>query len=183
VITVGVLPDAVASDRRRAASFEEFVVASSPHLRRLAFAWCRDWHEADDLVQHTLEKMYRSWHRVRAEDPFAYARTTLLRTLLAERRRARHRREVLVTGVPDRPGQAEETSDAVMDALIDLPPRQRAVVLLRIVEDLSVAETARVLGVSPGTVKSQMHDAMTHLRARVTQPTTHKRLHTPGRTS
>lgn len=164
-------------------SFAAFAVHAMPRLRRLAFAWCRDWHRADDLVQDTLERVCAAWGRVRRNDgeAFAYARTTMLRRLISDERRSWRRREVPATtaGDPDPAaiGVDSALSLDLLNALTALPPRQRAVVLLRYVEDLSVAEVADTLDCSEGTVKSQAHRARTNLQAHLglTYPT-----HTSG---
>ncbi|WP_432522718.1 RNA polymerase sigma factor [Kineococcus sp. SYSU DK006] len=159
------------------ASFDVFAAAAIPRLRQLAYAWSRDWHRADDLVQDTLERVYAAWPRVRRNDqvgehPFAYARTTMLRHLISEQRRPWRRRES--TGphpgedppAPQLPpAEATSLSLDLLAAIATLPVRQRAVVLLRYVEDLSVAEVAEALGISEGTVKSQAHHARTALAA------------------
>lgn len=142
-----------------------------PRLRRLAVAWCgQDVHRADDLVQSALERVYASWPRVaRREDALAYARTTMVRVLVSERRRAWWSRERSTDRPPELPGLEPEPEGSwdALSAVSALPPRQRAVVLLRFVEDLSVAETAAVLRISPGTVKSQTADATATLRRRL----------------
>ncbi|WP_432570519.1 RNA polymerase sigma factor [Kineococcus sp. SYSU DK005] len=155
------------------ASFDAFAAAAMPRLRQLAYAWSRDWHRADDLVQDTLERVYAPWPRVRRDgSPFAYARTTMLRHLISEQRRPWRRRES--TGLhldPDPPApqappaQATSLSLDLLAAIAALPVRQRAVVLLRYVEDLPVAEVAQALGISEGTVKSQASHARTALAA------------------
>jgi RNA polymerase sigma-70 factor (sigma-E family) len=147
--------------------FEAFAVAAMPRLRRLAYAACRDHHQADDVVQGALERVFAAWPRVRrVEDPFAYTRTTLIRKLISEQRRPWFRREVLHEAPPE---QLHSATDA--DARLDLvqlvrqlPPRQRLVVLLRFVEDLSIAQVADLLGCTQGTVKSQTHVALNTLR-------------------
>lgn len=148
-------------------AFEEFVVSALPRLRRLAFAWCRDWHRADDLVAGALERVYGSWTRLRREeDAFAYTRTTMVRLLVSEQRRPWWRREVLADQQPESAGPEtdHEVRLDLVDAVGRLTPGQRAVVLLRFLEDLPVAEVARLLGVTDGTVKSQTHAALAALR-------------------
>lgn len=147
--------------------FDAFASASMPRLRRLAYAWCRDHHRADDLVQAALERVYAAWPRVRrTDDPFAYTRTTMVRLLISEQRRSWWRREVVTETVPDHPAADTDHAQRLdLLALVQrLPRRQRLVVLLRFVEDMSVAETAAVMSCSEGTVKGQTNAAMTALR-------------------
>lgn len=155
------------------ADFRDFAVAVMPRLRRVAVGISRDPSRADDLVQLTMEKLYVAWPRVRrAESPFAYARTTLVRTLLAEQRRSRWGREVVSDDL-ERPAPDHATAtDArvvVHDALATLTARQRACVVQRHLEGLSVAETARALRCSEGTVKSTTSEAMTRLRRQLSE--------------
>ena len=154
-------------------SFRAFAEAAMPRLRRLAWASCRDGHRADDLVQSTLEKLYAVWPRVeRVEDPLAYARTTLVRTLISEQRRHWWRAERSSDdphrdgGDPGAPAgtDAVETRMVVTEALARLPERQRLIVVLRYLEDLSIAAVAELLGCTEGTVKSTSHDAVKALR-------------------
>lgn len=155
-------------DERR---FREFAVAASPRLHHLAYAWSHDWHRAADLVQTTLERVYVRWRKVGiADEPFAYACTTMLHLMLSERRRPWWSREVTAAMPPDRPHPDVDLSARMdlADAVALLPARQRAVVLLRYLEDLPVAEVARALGCTEGTVKSQTHDAMVTLRRHLT---------------
>ena len=154
-------------------SFRQFAEAAMPRLRRLAWASCRDGHRADDLVQSTLEKLYAAWPRVeRVDDPFAYARTTLVRTLISEQRRHWWRAEQS-SDDPHRDGRAPQVASqtaavesriVVWEALGRLPARQRQVLVLRYMEDLSVADVADLMRCSEGTVKSTTHDAVTALR-------------------
>lgn len=152
------------------AMFDAFAVAAMPLLRRLAYAWCRDWHRADDLVQGALERVYAAWPRVRrSEDAFAYTRTAMVRLLISEQRRPWWRREVVHEVLPEAASRPLDT-DGHLDLLAVvalLPQGQRAVVLLRYVEDLPIADVARLLGISEGTVKSQTHAAMAALRHRM----------------
>jgi RNA polymerase sigma-70 factor (sigma-E family) len=134
----------------------------------------RDWHRAHDLVQTTLEKVYVVWPRVhRADDPLAYARTVLVRQFVTEQRRAWRSRGAPSATPPDLPPHADQddrTADRldVRHALDLLAPRQRAVLLLRYLDDLPVAQVAELLGCSQGTVKSQTNAAMATLRRRLT---------------
>jgi RNA polymerase sigma-70 factor (sigma-E family) len=149
--------------------YREFVLSRLDRLRRTAYLLCRDWHTSDDLVSITLGRLYRGWHQVRdADSPDAYVRTILTRAWLDERRRP-WRRETVTDAPPETKADASYTavSDrAQLAALLTaLPPRQRAVVVLRFYCDMSVAETAELLGVSEGTVKSQSARGLEILRA------------------
>lgn len=141
----------------RDAAFSEFVAARRTHLRRIAYAVCGDWHRADDLVQTALTKLYVAWPRVRREgDEEAYVRTIIVRANIDESRRP-WRRERATAETPERTapaGLAVEERSALFDALQALPAMQRKTVLLRHWLGLSVAETARELAISEGTVKS-----------------------------
>ena len=149
-----------------ATEFAEFASAASPRLRRMAFLMCGNWHTAEDLTQTALAKVFASWPRIRRQDAVhAYATRTLVNTYLADRR-LRRNGEVLTDRLPDRPagGPAPEDRIVVLDALATLPPRSRAVVILRYWADLNVEQAAAVLGCSPGTVKSQTARALSRLR-------------------
>ena len=141
--------------------FRDLYVARAPALRRTAFLLCGDWHQAEDLVQVAFEKVYASWARLR--EPEAVLRRTLLRCWIDETRRP-HRRERPVGELPDVP-TVEAESDSLRHALAAVPPRQRACLVLRFYDDLSVAETARLLGCTEGTVKSQTSRGLEALRA------------------
>ncbi|MEV0425069.1 SigE family RNA polymerase sigma factor [Micromonospora sp. NPDC050495] len=157
-------------NRRDEDEYREFVRVRLEPLRRTAYLLCRDWHTADDLVSITLGKLYRHWRRVRvAENPDAYVRGVLTNAWLDERRRP-WRRERATDELPDQPDAAVPTADladraALLGLLHELPPGRRAVIVLRFYCDLSVAETADALGVSPGTVKSQAARGLAALRA------------------
>jgi RNA polymerase sigma-70 factor (sigma-E family) len=147
--------------------FVEFATAAAPRLRRAAFLLCGDWHTAEDLAQTALAKVFLSWRRIRRhEAEHAYATRTLVNCYLADKR-LRRSTEVLTGELPEHPYQlpGPETRMVVLDALATLPPRGRAVVVLRYWEDLSVEQTADVLGCSPGNVKSQSARALDKLRA------------------
>jgi len=150
-------------------AFREYVHERLPALQRLAYLLCQDRHHADDLVQDALVKLYVKWDRAQAATHLhAYARTTLVRTFLSERRTNWARRVVLVDELPDdaaAPADPDAASTvAVRRALATLPPRQRAVIALRFYSDLSVEETGRTLGCTAGTVKSQTAKGLAALR-------------------
>ena len=155
--------------------FVEFVQDRGPALRGTAYLICGDWHRADDALQDALHKLYLAWPRVqRVGNVFAYARRSVVNAALYEGRRG-WRREHAYADPPDRAVGDFATTQAVRDevlrALATLAPRQRACVVLRFYEDLSVDQTAEVLGCSPGTVKSQVSRALTTLRPLLDQPT------------
>ncbi len=149
-----------------AEEFIEFATISSPRLRRTAFLLCGDWHTAEDLAQTTLIKMFGSWRRISRKDATdTYATRILINTYLADMRRKRVG-EVLTDTLPEYPvqPQAPEARLVVVDALAALPPRARAVVVLRYWSDLSVEQVAALLGCSAGNVKSQSARALDKLR-------------------
>ncbi|MEU4738954.1 SigE family RNA polymerase sigma factor [Actinosynnema sp. NPDC023658] len=150
-------------DRDR--EFDEYVDARALVMRRTAYLLCGDWHRAEDLVQTALTKLYVAWPRVRRDiSPDAYARKVLVRAAIDDSRRAFRRRETVVDEVPDT-RVPDATSDFdVRRALASLPAGQRATVVLRYWEDLSVKETARLLGRTEGTVKSQSAKGLAALR-------------------
>jgi RNA polymerase sigma-70 factor (sigma-E family) len=152
------------------AGYRDYVAGRMDQLRRTAYLLCGNWHTADDLTSTALVKLLRHWRRVSAmENIDGYLRRTLLRAWLDERRRPWHR-EHSRAAVPDlaaRPAYDVADRMAVLDLLNDLPPRRRAVLVLRYFCDLSVEETAETLGCSTGTVKSQTARALDTLRTRV----------------
>lgn len=147
--------------------FAEFAEAAFPQLRRTAFLLCGNWHTAEDLVQTTLARVFVSWRKIRRRDAVrAYAARTLVNTYLAEKRSKRST-EILTDQFPEHPVEphAPETRMVVLGVLATLPPRARAVVVLRYWEDLSVDQVAVMLGCSPGNVKSLAAGALGKLRA------------------
>jgi RNA polymerase sigma-70 factor (sigma-E family) len=146
--------------------FVEFAGAASGRLRRTAFLLCGDWHTAEDLTQTTLAKVFTAWRRISHRDAVnAYAMRTLLNTYLAESRRKRPA-ELLTGQVPEQPVETPgpELRLAVLGALATLPPKARAVVVLRYWADMSVDQVASLLGCSTGNVKSQCARALDKLR-------------------
>lgn len=156
--------------------FAEYFRARSIALRRLAYTLCGDWHTADDLVQVTFVKLYRHWKRLPPEGVEPYARRILVNTFLSHHRD--RRREQVVAEPPD--AVAPEVGLASDDgadrraelvaALRALPARQRAVVALRHLEDMSIAEVAAALGMAEGTVKSQAARGVAALRRALGTP-------------
>lgn len=150
-----------------AEEFTEFAVAASPRLRQMAFLLCGNWHTAEDLVQSTLAKVFVCWRKIRRRDAaHAYAARVLVHTYLAHKR-LKSTGEILTDLVPEHlvQSQGPETRIVVLNALATLPPRGRAVVVLRYWMDLSVDQVAATLGCSPGNVKSQSARALDKLRA------------------
>jgi RNA polymerase sigma-70 factor (sigma-E family) len=147
--------------------FAAYAAASIPSLRRLALLLCRNWHDADDLVQAALSKLCQHWHRAAAADSTdAYVRAILVREFVRGRRTAWARR-VRVTAQPPEIRAPVADLDALLDlqaAMTVLAPRQRAVLVLRYYCDLDVTQTAQALGCTPGTIKSQTAKALSTLR-------------------
>jgi RNA polymerase sigma-70 factor (sigma-E family) len=156
-------------ESQRDTEFVEFVTAQRSALVRMArLLTAGDDAAAEDLVQTTLTRLYVHWPRVRrAGNPVGYARTSLTHAFVDERRRAYTRRETPTDAVRETPTREEDRDLAhtVLAALATLAPRQRAVVVLRHFLDLDIAETARVLGCTTGTVKSQNAKALDRLRS------------------
>ena len=146
--------------------FDEFVAARSTALLRTAFLLTHDHGLAEDLLQTALTKSWFVWSRISGE-PEAYVRRVLVNTFASWWRR-KWNGEHATAELPERgfddAADAVTTGHDLWAAMERLPRRQRAVVVLRYWEGLSVAETAEVLGVSEGTVKSQMHRAVAAMR-------------------
>lgn len=161
-------------------SYVEFVTARWGALYRTAYLLAGQPATAEDLLQTALLKAYVDWHRVVTSDvPEAYLRTIIVNTFLSGRRRRGFPLAAVDPGTEPPVASPEAT---LLDRLTlwqqvcQLPPRQRAVVVLRYYEDLTEREIADALGCSPGTVKSQAADALQSLRRglreaeRTTQP-------------
>lgn len=151
------------------AGYREYVTARMEVLRRTAYLLCRDWHTADDLVSVTIGKLYRHWKRV-ADLPRldGYVHKILLHVWLDERRRPWRREQPTeeLPDVPAAPGPDVAGRADLLDLLATLPPGRRAAVVLRLYCDLSVDETAEILGCTPGTVKSQTARGLDTLRTK-----------------
>ncbi|MDR7383384.1 SigE family RNA polymerase sigma factor [Promicromonospora iranensis] len=156
--------------------FTAFMREAKDPLHRMAFLLSGDAHRAEELTQQTFERCYRHWHKARVGDPLVYARRVLANLRIDAWRRTR--REVL-TG-PDElpqddvrvaraaarmPTRTVDDRDAVVRALLRLPLKQRRVVVLRHLLDLSESEVSSELGIPLGTVKSTASRGLAHLRA------------------
>jgi RNA polymerase sigma-70 factor (sigma-E family) len=143
-------------------SFAAYLAERRPALVRTAYLLCGDAHLAEDLVQAALVKAVGHWRRI-ADHPEPWLRKVIVNDHISRWRRHRGR-ERLTDVVPDAvAGEVGRDLDLAA-ALAEQAPRQRAVIVLRYYEDLTEAETARLLGVSVGTVKSQHRDALARLR-------------------
>ncbi|MDI6099101.1 SigE family RNA polymerase sigma factor [Actinoplanes sp. NEAU-A12] len=148
--------------------FTAFVADRGQSLLRIAHALTGDRESAQDLVQGALAKAYARWPRIHG-DAEAYVRKIIYNDRASAWRRPGRRNEVTVAEVPDRAAAGRHDQDvtdriAVREALLSLPERQRAVLVMRYLEDRSVEETAEVLGCRPGTVASQASRALNKLR-------------------
>jgi RNA polymerase sigma-70 factor (sigma-E family) len=151
-------------------SFEDFVRGRTAALSRIAYLLTGDHHLAEDLVQQALLRVASRWSALVARgDPDAYVRRVMYNQHVSWWRRREPpavRHQAPYAAAPD-PGDAVVVALAVRQALAQLGPRQRAVLILRYFEDLTEARTAEILGVSVGTVKSQARDGLARLRALV----------------
>lgn len=156
--------------------FERFVADSADQLLRTAYLMASDLPEAEDLVQETLLRVARRWHRVRTMDhPVAYARRVLVNLAIdgAEQHVRRQGELVLPDGAAgwdqaDRHAErdigAVDTQADLLEVLASLPARQRTVIVLRYWEDLPEAQVAAILGCPAGTVKSLAARGLARLR-------------------
>jgi RNA polymerase sigma-70 factor (sigma-E family) len=155
------------------ATFEDFMSAALPGLLRFGFVLTGNPHRAEELVQEALVKTYRRWRRLRLEQPHAYVRRAMVTTYTSWWRRGR--RETALPPGFDEPAAGSDPDayaerDAAVRALLTLPPRQRAVLVLRYYEDYSEADIAETMGCSTGTVKSQASRGLRALRTLLGEP-------------
>lgn len=153
--------------------FTEFAQARQAHMRRMAFLLCGNWHDAQDVTQIALMNLCRAWNRARRADSIdAYAHRVVVRAYLSQRRKVLRQQARAVEYTLASARVAETVTEAaqpelrlaLLAALAQLPPRARAVVVLRFWEDLSVEATAEALGCSTGNVKSQASRGLAKLR-------------------
>ncbi|MCO1579678.1 MULTISPECIES: SigE family RNA polymerase sigma factor [unclassified Crossiella] len=157
-------------DHHEEQEFAEYFLARRDAVRRTAYLLCGDWHRADDLAQTAFVALHRRWRKVRDKGALdAYVRRTLVRASIDESRRP-WRRERVVDELPETPvstpevGDSVATRSALLDGLRKVPPRQRAVLVLRFLEGLDVSAAAKALGCTEGTVKSQTARGLDALR-------------------
>jgi RNA polymerase sigma-70 factor (sigma-E family) len=158
----------------READFTAYVLARQRHFARFAYLLTGDPHSAEDLVQTALAKVYRRWDRIEGA-PDAYVRRVIINEHNSWWRRTWRHREVtgsdLIT-YADPPAPPDTYADGDLRAHIrNLPPQQRAAIVLRYYEDLTEAQTAAILGVSVGTVKSHTSRALSSLRVKMMEVT------------
>ena len=163
----------------RDADFTSYMEARKASLLRTAYLLTGDRHSAEDLVQVSLAKLYLAWDRVKDRGSIdGYVRRIMVNENNSLWRRGWKRREHATDELPEPTPHLDEHDDGRSGALWDLvqtlPKKARAVVVLRYYEQLSEAETAEVLGISVGTVKSQASRALAALRERA--PELHPRI-------
>jgi len=158
--------------RRDEDEFTEFAAVTVRRLRRTAYLMCGDWHRAEDAAQDALVKVYRRWNRIeRGDSLVGYAHRCVVTAVLDQSRRPWRREHlddpgVVTENAPMLPDGLDAIHDrsVVMNALAALPPGQRACVVLRHYADLSVEQTAGILHIGPGAVKSQTSRGLARLR-------------------
>ncbi|TYB59207.1 SigE family RNA polymerase sigma factor [Nonomuraea sp. PA05] len=144
--------------------FDDFVAEHTDALLRYGYVLTGNPHDAADLVQEALVRLCGAWPRVRRKDnPHSYTRITMARLHISVWRR--HRREHLTAEPPEQVKPPPDEDLGLWQELAGLPRRQRAVLVLRYYEQLSDAEIAKVLGISPGTVRSQASRGLDKLRS------------------
>ncbi|MCM3556846.1 SigE family RNA polymerase sigma factor [Janibacter melonis] len=148
--------------------FEEFVRARHSSLLRYAYVLCGDPHLAQDLVQQALARCYPRWSQLSAGRPEAYVRRAVTTAFIDETRRPSWRREIR-TELPERADQRDrfrsvDTRDALLVAMDDLSPAQKAVLAMSYLEDLPDDEIAEALGLQRATVRSHRARGLTALR-------------------
>ena len=146
--------------------YHEFATARAGQLFRVAFLMCGNWHEAEDLTQTTLAKLFVSWNRVRRQDSIeAYARRVMVNAFLSQRRLKQSQEMPFATVEPgSAPCVDADLRMTLIAALRQLPLRSRAVVVLRYLEDHSIESVAEQMATTPAAVKSLGARGLTQLR-------------------
>jgi RNA polymerase sigma-70 factor (sigma-E family) len=156
--------------RRDEAAFRSFVEERQTMLRRRAYLLCGNWADGDELVQEALARVYVAWPRIGTGAETAYTRRAMMNLYLNDQRK--RRREVLTDEAPE-PATTDHDRELAMtltELLRDLPEKQRAVLVLRFWEDLTVPQIAECTGVAEGTIKSQISRGLAVLRDRLAEP-------------
>ncbi|WP_211370014.1 SigE family RNA polymerase sigma factor [Nonomuraea turkmeniaca] len=167
------------------AEFVEFVRHRGDHHLKTAVLLTGDWHTAEDLVQSSLGKLYRAWHRLdTSSNPDAYLRRIMVNTYRSWWR-ARWRREIPRAELPDLPGpgdagDARAVAEDVRNALAQVPARQRTALVLRFFVDLPEAEVAGLMGCSVGTVKTHTYRGLQAMRRLISPGTLVNRIEEEG---
>jgi RNA polymerase sigma-70 factor (sigma-E family) len=160
--------------RRDEVDFTEFATAAVRRLRRTAYLMCGDWHRAEDAAQDALVRVYKAWDRLNHQAGLnTYAHKAVVSVVLDQAKRPWRREHVVDEPVDRDLADTVGTIDdrlLVIGALAELPPRQRACVVLRHYADLSLEDTATVLGISVGAVKSQSSRGLATLRELLKRP-------------
>ena len=157
---------------RRDTEFAEFFSVRFDTARRIVYAMCGDWSEAEEIAQGAFVRVYARWNKIELDTVDAYLRTVLTRGFLDTRRRGRAREQTMAE-LPDRIAPTEEGTEdrvALRAALLAVPPGQRTILVLRFLADLSVEQVAGTLGLTVGTVKSQTARGLVALRAAYHRP-------------
>jgi len=159
-------------EAQRDAEFTEYLAVRQPTLLRTAYLLTGDRHQAEDILQTSLAKLYLAWDKVRDRDSVdAYVRRIMVNENNSLWRRAWKKREYATDevpeGAPHRDQYDDGTNDQLWQVVQTLPPKARSVVVLRYYEQMSESEVADALGISIGTVKSQCSRALSALRERV----------------
>ncbi len=151
-------------------AFEQFVRERGTALMRGARALTGDWHSGADLAQETLVRLYTAWPRLMNEKAaWSYAQKTMIR-LHSKQQRRKWKKEIPTTALPEKIELRNDSKDyELLDMLKGLSLRQRQVLVLRFVFDLSVDSTANIMECTPGTVKSTTFDGLKKLRTLITE--------------
>jgi len=148
--------------------FRQYVVSRTERLRRFAYLCCGDWHRAEDAVQTALLRLYRSWNRAKRKTLDGYTRRIIVNLLIDEYRLVWFRRVHVSDRLPESvlpdAGGGSDQRMVLTKALMCLPQRQRAAVVLRFWEDLSIEQTAKTMGCSSGSVKNLTMRGLSTLR-------------------
>lgn len=154
--------------------FTEFVRAHTASLFKTAYLMTGDYQRAEDVLQAALVRVYRHWPRVDTMDrPAGYARKVVVNQSISWWRRRSSREPLLrMRDEPAWDGRVDDFAEheRVWKAVLSLPQRQRAVLVLRYYEDMTEAEIAEILAIAPGTVKSHSHAAVRRLGELLEEP-------------